>query len=156
MDSEPRQRQRRPMTEVARRLRRSMTAAEERLWSILRGKQCGGLRFLRQHDAGHYVLDFYCASACIAIEVDGSVHDLPEVAANDAEREKVLRETFGIRVVRMRNDFVLSASPGEVCATVLAFSQSLPPSKFPSEFPSLILMREGVRGWEKKTSAWER
>ena len=120
-NDEPEKRQRHAMTEVARRLRRDATPAEKRMWGILRDKKCGGLRFLRQHNLGHYVLDFYCASARVALEVDGGIHDRPDVAANDAGREAVLQEAFGIRFLRLSNDFVLGATPEAVCAAVLAF-----------------------------------
>ena len=64
----------------APRLRRAMTPPEIALWLALR-RNDAGLRFRRQYPAGPYVLDFYCAPARLAIEVDGEVHargDRPE------------------------------------------------------------------------------
>ena len=126
-NTEPRIRDRNAMTQVARRLRHEPTYAEARLWEIVRRKQCGGLRFLRQHDLGHYVLDFYCAFARVAVELDGGVHDLPEVRANDAERAQGLSDSFGVRFVRLRNDFVLTATEEEIKA-VLIRECACPPS----------------------------
>ena len=54
----------------ARRLRRTMTPPEIALWLALR-RNGAGLRFRRQQAAGDYVLDFFCAPARLAIEVDG-------------------------------------------------------------------------------------
>jgi very-short-patch-repair endonuclease len=50
-------------SENARRLRRGMTDAERKLWSLLRRKQLQGFRFRRQVPLGPYVADFVCMSA---------------------------------------------------------------------------------------------
>jgi very-short-patch-repair endonuclease len=55
-------------------LREQMTTPEVALWLALRQNE-EGLRFRRQHTAGCYVLDFYCAPARLAIEVDGEAHN---------------------------------------------------------------------------------
>ena len=60
------------------------------MWRELR-KRPGGLKFRRQHPAGIYVLDFYCAKARLAIEVDGSAHDGARSAKSDASRSHFLR-----------------------------------------------------------------
>jgi very-short-patch-repair endonuclease len=59
----------------ARALRRKMSLPEVVLWQALRRGQVAGLRFRRQHPIGPYILDFYCLSARLAIEVDGFAHD---------------------------------------------------------------------------------
>eukprot|EP01035_Chromulina_nebulosa_P054083 gene54083-74016_t len=59
--------------ERARQLRWAMTEPERLLWALLRKEQTG-LRFRRQHPLGSYVLDFYCPSARLCVEVDGPVH----------------------------------------------------------------------------------
>ena len=84
----------------ARALRREMTLPEVVLWRALRRGAVGRLRFRRQHPVGPYVLDFYCAAARLALEVDGVVHDLPEQAARDERRMAWLGEQ-GIRVLRV-------------------------------------------------------
>ena len=53
----------------ARALRRAMTLPELHLWQILRAKPAG-VKFRRQHPHGPYILDFFCMSARVAIEVD--------------------------------------------------------------------------------------
>jgi very-short-patch-repair endonuclease len=94
----------RELEEAARSMRRAPTHAEEVLWRALQKKQVAGLRFRRQHPVGRFVLDFYCASQKLVVEVDGEVHDGQQ--ERDAERTRVL-ESYGYRVLRFRNDEVL-------------------------------------------------
>ena len=74
----------------ARKLRQEMTLPEVKLWGVLRTRP-GGFKFRRQHPAGVYILDFYCAAARLAIEVDGWAHALGGVAQADAARSAHLR-----------------------------------------------------------------
>ena len=74
----------------ARKLRSEMTLPEGLLWRELR-KRPGGFKFRRQHPAGDYVLDFYCAAVRLAIEVDGFAHDTIRVATADKRRSEWLR-----------------------------------------------------------------
>ena len=55
----------------ARRLRRSLSPPEARLWGRLRARAPGTPVFRRQHPVGPYVLDFYCGKARLAVEIDG-------------------------------------------------------------------------------------
>jgi very-short-patch-repair endonuclease len=57
----------------ARRLRRALSPLEARLWSRLRVRTPGMPAFSRQLPIGPYVLDFYCAKARLAIEIDGII-----------------------------------------------------------------------------------
>jgi len=75
----------------ARRLRRKLSPAEVLLWQRLKGSP-GGLRFRKQHAAGDFVLDFFCARANLAIEVDGDAHDMGDRPERDAARDAWLRE----------------------------------------------------------------
>ncbi|WP_232090902.1 endonuclease domain-containing protein [Sphingomonas sp. HMP9] len=63
-----------------------MTPPEIALWLALRGNG-EGLRFRKQHAAGPYVLDFYCAPARLAIEVDGEAHNHGDRPERDATRD---------------------------------------------------------------------
>jgi very-short-patch-repair endonuclease len=101
----------------ARQLRRDMTLPERLLWRALRGKP-GGIKFRRQHPVGPFVLDFYCASAKLGIEVDGFVHDMGQQPLRDWRRDAVLREQ-GIDVVRIAAGDVLRA-PGQVAEMIVA------------------------------------
>ena len=84
----------------ARRLRRQMSLPECILWTALRGREPGRPVFRRQHPVGPYVLDFYCAPARLAVEVDGAWHGFGDQPARDARRDAYLRHQ-GIRVVRI-------------------------------------------------------
>ena len=96
---------RRGQTAIRRHLRREATPAEVALWNVLRRHQLRGLRFRRQHGVGPYVVDFFCAAARLAVELDGAIHESPQAKAYDAERTEHLAR-LGIRVVRFSNDAV--------------------------------------------------
>lgn len=92
------------MTARARRLRKEAAFPERLLWSRLRVGQLGGVRFRRQHPVGPYVVDFDCACAKLAIEIDGRSHEGRE--RYDADRTRRL-ESHGLRMVRSTDDEVL-------------------------------------------------
>jgi very-short-patch-repair endonuclease len=85
---------------VARKLRRVLSVPEARLWSRLRQRLPGQPIFRRQHPIGPYVLDFYCAKARLAVEIDGLSHDLGDRPQRDLRRDAWLK-THGITVVRI-------------------------------------------------------
>ena len=82
-------------------LRRSLTPPEARLWLRLKGGGLAGLKFRRQRPEGSYILDFYCAAARLAVEIDGGVHDQPDQIEHDRRRTAWLA-TQGIEVIRFR------------------------------------------------------
>ena len=88
-----------------RKLRNKSTPAEVRLWSLLKGSQLDGKKFRRQHSFGYYILDFYCPSQKLAIELDGEYHNNVLVQIRDHERTLFL-EHFGITVLRFENRLV--------------------------------------------------
>ena len=57
------------LTSRAQQLRRDMTKEERKLWYGYLSKYPH--RFRRQVTCGHFILDFYCAAAKLAIELDG-------------------------------------------------------------------------------------
>ena len=85
---------------AAKRLRSDMSLPEVLMWEQLRRMRLDGLRFRRQHPVGHYVLDFYCTTSRVAIEVDGAHHYVQEGLARDRVRDAWLIER-GIRVLRI-------------------------------------------------------
>lgn len=85
-----------------RKLRSHMTPAEAKLWTYLKGKQLEGRKFRRQHGVGHYILDFFCPSSKLAIELDGQAHSSAMAAEYDHERTLFLQAT-NIRVIRFEN-----------------------------------------------------
>ena len=98
--------------ERARKLRQDMSLPEVVLWREL-GKRPGGLKFRRQYPAGDYVLDFYCAAARLAIEVDGWGHDNVRTAQADATRSHFLRSQR-IATLRVPAKAVLDELEGAV------------------------------------------
>ena len=78
------------------------------LWFHIRGHKLGH-RFVRQSLQWGYILDFYCAALKLAIEVDGSVHDIENIGADDEQRERALND-HGIEVIRFSNEEVLCAT----------------------------------------------
>ena len=109
----------------ARRLRRTMTPPELRLWTVLRGKALGGLRFRRQHPVGPYILDFYCAAGKLAIEVDGAGHAHPDQAGHDVRRDRWLFEQ-GVTMLRVLATDVRDGLDGVVIAIVAAAAGDAP------------------------------
>ena len=79
-----------------------MTKAEVVLWNHLRKANRHGYHFRRQHPVGPYVLDFACALAKLAIEVDGETHGSDSEVRRDMRRDAYLRSR-GWQVVRVWN-----------------------------------------------------
>jgi very-short-patch-repair endonuclease len=103
----------------ARRLRKSMTLPEVALWRELRRRAVDGLKFRRQQPFGPYVLDFYCPSHRLAVEVDGWCHNQGDQPGKDERRDQWLQNQ-GVHVLRLvasdvlyRPDDVMSAIIGE-------------------------------------------
>jgi hypothetical protein len=71
----------------ARRLRKGATDPEKRLWSHLRNRQIGNLKFRRQHPFGNRVVDFFSEEAKLAIDLDGSGHLTGRGQTSDLDRE---------------------------------------------------------------------
>ena len=84
----------------ARRLRREMTPHERKLWYLFLRKY--PVKIYKQRIIGKYIVDFYCASAKLVIEVDGSQHYEPQAMAYDAERAAFL-SALGLDVLRFSN-----------------------------------------------------
>ncbi len=100
----------RNLIEHARENRKNMTPAEQKMWfDIIPNLP---MKFLRQRVIGNYIADFYCASKKLVIEIDGDSHFSNEAEKSDEARTAYL-ESLGIRVVRYKNDDVLT-NPNEV------------------------------------------
>lgn len=95
-----------PAKAFARQLRQNQTDAEQHLWHLLRHKRLAGVKFRRQCPRGAYVLDFYCPSKKLAIELDGGQHTSEQAREHDARRTSYLSRQ-GIRVLRFWDSEVL-------------------------------------------------
>ncbi|MBN3033767.1 MAG: DUF559 domain-containing protein [Candidatus Saganbacteria bacterium] len=88
----------------SRELRKEQTEAEKHLWKFLRNHHLTGRKFRRQHVFQGFILDFYCAEAKVAIELDGPIHKRQK--GYDSERQQII-EANGIKVMRFNNDMVM-------------------------------------------------
>ena len=102
------------LTPFARQLRKNMTKEESELWyKYLREYP---YQFRRQVTVGTYILDFYCASAKVSIELDGSQHFTVEGKRHDEIRTRFL-ESQNIQVLRYSNATVMKNLQG-VCSDI--------------------------------------
>ncbi|MEH6660880.1 MAG: endonuclease domain-containing protein [Parasphingorhabdus sp.] len=99
-----------------------MSKPEIMLWQQLR-KRPLGIKFRRQHPVGSYILDFYCPSAKLAIEVDGMAHDMGSRPGRDERRDWVLSQE-GVETIRISAQEVLD-DPVDVADRILRYIQSL-------------------------------
>jgi 3-oxoacid CoA-transferase subunit A len=67
------------LKEYSIKMRNNPTQAEDRLWISLSGKKLGGYKFRRQHIIGQYITDFVCLKENLIIEIDGLIHQLPDI-----------------------------------------------------------------------------
>jgi very-short-patch-repair endonuclease len=112
-------------------LRRNATTPEQLLWSILSRRQLGGLKFRRQHPIEPYIVDFYCSSANLVIELDGESHEGRQIY--DKDRAGQLTK-LGVRILRFTNDDVIHNLEG--VAEVILREAGINPDE-PSPSPSL-------------------
>jgi very-short-patch-repair endonuclease len=108
----------------AQSLRRDMTDAEIKLWSILRSGQLGGAKFRRQQPIGPFIVDFVCQQHRLIVEADGSQHCESE---SDVKRDAFLRAK-GYRVMRFWNHDVLGSIEAVGEEILRAVSGPLPPT----------------------------
>ena len=94
------------LKENARALRTNMPDAEQVLWQRIRRKQRQGVQFYRQKPLSTFIVDFYCPTAKLAIELDGSQHFAEEHQTKDQKRDAALTE-LGLRILRFDNRQVL-------------------------------------------------
>ena len=87
-------------------MRRKQTDAERAFWAKVRNKQFFGIKFFRQYSIGPYIVDFYCPTVKLAVELDGGQHSQSDNMEYDATRSEYLR-THGIDVMRFWDNEVL-------------------------------------------------
>ncbi|MBD2486552.1 endonuclease domain-containing protein [Aulosira sp. FACHB-615] len=93
------------LVERAKELRKNMTPAEKKLWcDYLRNFQ---FRVLRQRPIHHFIVDFYCPTLQVVIEIDGDSHFTDEAQDYDRERTRIL-EGYGLKIIRFTNSQVLN------------------------------------------------
>ncbi len=115
------------LKEFAKTNRENPTIAESTLWKYLRTKKLEGYKFRRQHIIGRYIADFVCLEKNLVIELDGSIHQLPENKESDEIRTNWLNEN-GFNVVRFENEEVIN-DPDKVLIKILKELENLPSEK---------------------------
>ena len=118
-----------------RELRARQTPAEKVFWELVRDRRFMGLKFRRQHQYGDYVLDFYCDSCKLAVELDGGIHE--ETKRHDHKRDAYLT-SCGLHVLRFTNSelFTSPQSVFDKIASAATQSPSSPASTLVSTSPS--------------------
>ena len=102
------------LKEKAQELRREMTEQENKLWyDYLRYH---AIQLRRQKQFGRYIVDFYCSSAKLVVELDGSQHYTQEGIIHDRNRTAYL-ESLGLYVLRFTNKEVENEFDA-VCARI--------------------------------------
>ncbi|MBQ4579708.1 MAG: endonuclease domain-containing protein [Clostridia bacterium] len=105
------------MKKYAQENRKNLTAEEKKLrYDFLRNHP---FKFRRQKSFGCYIVDFFCSSAKLVIELDGSQHFTDEGKVWDENRTAYLN-TLGLTVLRFTNRQV-SNSFESVCAMIDEF-----------------------------------
>ena len=107
------------LLENAQELRRNMTPQERKLWYLFLQKY--PVKVYKQRIIGPYIVDFYCASAKMVIEIDGSQHYEEDKKAYDAQRSAYL-ESLGLEVLRYSNADI-NARFDQVCEDIVRHFQ---------------------------------
>ena len=94
-----------------RELRNNSTSAEATLWKMLKNKKLKGRKFRRQHSIENFIVDFFCSSENLIIELDGAGHFNIGQANADHLRDESLRMK-GFKIIRIENRLVFLQPEG--------------------------------------------
>ena len=123
--------------ENARQLRREMTPHERKLWYLFLRKY--PVKIYKQRIIGSFIADFYCASAELVIEIDGSQHYEAVESDYDFRRTKLMK-SFGLEVLRFSNREI-DREFRSVCEQIDRTIQER--LKKPSQSPSVTALPKG-------------
>jgi len=98
--------------ESRRKLRNNMPEPEKKLWSHIRNEQLG-YKFRRQHGIGNYIVDFFCSTKGLIIEIDGDTHFSSKAIDYDVKRTNYLN-ALGLKVIRFNNNDIMNNIEGVV------------------------------------------
>ena len=124
----------------AKSLRRTPSLPETLLWQQLRSSGLG-VRFRRQHPAGPYILDFFCAPARLAVEVDGGAHDFGDRPQRDEQRDRWLAAQ-GVTVLRIPAADVFENLDGALAHIIAALTGVAPSTAFSGPPPPISSREE--------------
>ena len=117
---------------LARKLRKNQTEAEKILWHKIRKKQINNLSFYRQKIIGNYIVDFYCPSIKLVIEIDGDLHHTDDSKRYDEIREQYLKN-LGLKIYRVNNIDIYKNLEGVLDGLYLEVFKSTPNPSFAKE-----------------------
>jgi very-short-patch-repair endonuclease len=92
--------------ERSRELRKDMTEAEKVFWEMVRDRRMSGLKCRRQQIIDGFIVDFYCDSLGLCVEIDGGVHETEEQKNYDKLRDEALA-IRSLKILRLKNEEVL-------------------------------------------------
>lgn len=87
----------------SRKLRKTMTDAERKLWFAIRDRRFAGAKFRRQVPIESFIADFCCFELRLIVEVDGGQHN---GSRRDVQRDRWFMAN-GYRTLRFWNNDVL-------------------------------------------------
>jgi len=125
---------------VARRLRKTMTPQEVKLWVHLCSWRARGFHFRRQSPRQGFLVDFVCMKHRLVIEIDGGQHNFDEHHVRDVQRDIKLTSE-GFRVMRFWNSDVDRNLNGVLESIDRALKESYPTR--PPSAATLPLTGEG-------------
>jgi len=99
----------RNLTDIARKLRKTGTEAEKRLWRRLSKRRLEGFKFRRQQPIGQYIVDFVNFPKKLIIELDGGHH---KIQKDDDKKRDNWFEQQGFAVLRFWNNDVFENIEG--------------------------------------------
>jgi very-short-patch-repair endonuclease len=115
---------------LARVLRKNLTAAEHKLWYLLRDRRFEGYKFRRQYPVGPYIADFACTKYGLIVELDGSQH--ADQMEYDRARDQYLQQQ-GYRVIRIWNNEIFKNTEGVMLHILNILQHTLTPALSLSE-----------------------
>jgi len=92
------------LRQLARRNRANPTDTEKRIWQIILRDEKMGYKFTRQKPINRFIVDFYCSTLNLAIEIDGGSHIKKK--DYDFARDRFLSQ-IGIKTIRFTNDQII-------------------------------------------------
>lgn len=113
------------LKQLRRELRADSTTAERILWKELRNNKLAGRKFKRQYSIDRYIIDFYCPSEKLAIELDGEGHYTPEAIEQDSARTAFIN-SLGVKVIRFENVCVVKNLEYVLSTIIANFKDSEP------------------------------
>ena len=122
-------------SEQARKLRKSMTPQEVKLWVKLRNLRAIGHHFRRQSPLPPYIVDFECRRSNLIVEVDGNQHGFDTHRRRDRIRDLDLKQR-GYKILRFSNVEVDREMDGVLESVRLASNAEKAPHPAASRPPS--------------------